>query len=94
MKDIVIARAVRNFEGGIAEVTLIWRGSKSKLGVEFIAVRNGFDTKRFAVPDHGVQIWLDFFTRDQTQLRPTAYLITTEPSPKWKTVLDFLESLC
>lgn len=91
--DIVIARAIRNFEGGISELTLSWSVSHSKLKIECLTVKNGVDAKRSVLPDHGVRGWLDLFTRDQTRLEPVQYHISMNPSSRWKTILDFQGSL-
>lgn len=93
MKNIVIARVIRNFEDGIYELTLLWAVSYSKLRIESLMVQNGVDTKKFVLPDQGVRGRLDLFTRDQTRLEPAQYHITMEPSSRWKAVLCLLETL-
>ena len=89
-KAIKIARAVRNYPGGISELTLIWRIAYSKFGLEYRQVNDG-DTLPFvtnAIPDHCIREWLTKFVRPQEHLQEDSYFLVAPPSEAWHEVID------
>lgn len=92
-KTFVIARAVRNWDDSIAEVTLVWRYFDSKLSVEYRQVNKGHS--HFSItPDWCVKSWLKIFIRDQDNLESDSYYITLPPSIICREfILDILESV-
>jgi hypothetical protein len=84
---IKIARAVRNYPGGIGEVTLVWRVFYSQLGVEYrqIAVKGNMNT---SVPDFCVKNHLRTFVRDQSQLQPDSYYLVAPPTEVWREIIE------
>jgi hypothetical protein len=87
-KKITLARAVRNWDGGIAEVTLVWHCFYSKLGVEYTQVTDkGYDIKN-SIPDHCVRNWLWIFVRPQEHLSKDSYCITQPVAYEWRGIIN------
>ena len=82
---IVLARAVRNWEGSIAEVTLVWRPFYSKLGVEYRQIGDKA-TFNSTVPDWCVKNWMWIFVRPQDTLQKDSYYITQPVLWEWMTI--------
>jgi len=87
-KKITLARAVRTWEGNIAEITLVWRCYFSKLGIEYRQVSNEHDDLLNDIPDHCVIRWLWIFVRPQEHLSEDSYYITLPPSPLWLNIIN------
>ena len=85
-KTLVLARAVYNWLGGIAEVTLVWRPFYCKLGVEYRQVTNWGDMSS-SIPDQYVKSWLWIFIRPQGQLQSNSYYITQPVLEEWRTII-------
>ena len=92
-QTIKIARVVRNYPGGIAEMTLVWRVSDSKLGIEYrqVATLGNIQT---SAPDWGVRGWLWTFVRDQSQLQPDSYYVVDPPTEVWREVIEGVLKQC
>ncbi len=84
---IKIARAVRNYPGGIGELTLVWKTFYSKLSVVYKEVSVRGD-KQNTVPDQCVKAWLRIFIRDQSQLQPVSYYLVDPPTEAWRDTLE------
>lgn len=84
---IVLARAVRNWEGAIGEATLVWRPFYSKLGVEYRQVTNVGHDMSDSVPDFAVKNWLWTFIRPQDTLQKDSYYITLPVAWEWKSII-------
>ncbi len=84
-KIIKIARAVRYYPGGIAEVTLVWRVSDSKFGVEYQEI-DALGDMRNTVPDNYVSFWLSIFAQDH--LQPDFYQLVDPPTETWRNVIE------
>ncbi len=87
MKDIKIARAVRNYPGGIVEVTLVWKVFSSKLCVEYRQL-NDAGTLQQTISDGCVREWLLVFTRDQRRLQDGSYYIVDPPCKAWQEIIE------
>ncbi len=87
-ENILIARAVRNWTDGIAEVTLVWNTHYSKLRVEYRQVGGGVPDNSTTISDHCVKHWLNRFVRDQTILEPDSYYITVAPGDLWRDIIS------
>jgi hypothetical protein len=85
-KTIAIARAIRDYQGGIAEMTLVWRPFYSKLGVEYRQVSNWGDMSN-SVPDQCVKHWLWIFIRPQGHLQSDTYCITEPVVREWADII-------
>ncbi len=91
-QTIKIARAVRNYpggiaEGGIAEGTLVWRIFDSKLGVEYRQVSISGDIN-CDIPDLSVKSWLRIFIRGQSHLQSDSYHLVAPPTEVWRNVIE------
>jgi hypothetical protein len=84
---IVLARAVRNWNGAIGEVTLVWRPFYSKLGVEYRQVTNAGHDMSNDIPDQCVKSWLWVFIRPQFLLERDSYYITQPVIMEWRTII-------
>jgi len=84
---VTIARAVRNWTGGIAEVTLVWRPFYSKLGVEYRQVTDRYGAQSNNIHDSSVKNWLWTFIRPQGHLQPDSYYITMEVVREWADII-------
>ena len=82
----VLARAVRNWNGAIAEITLVWRPFYSKLGVEYRQVADEA-TFNSTVPDWCVKNWMWIFVRPQGHLQPDSYYITQPVTAEWADII-------
>jgi len=89
-QTIPIARAMRNWNRGTAEVTLVWRCFYSKLGVEYREVTSDGGFKRNSIPDDCVKNWLWTFIRDQSRLQPDSYYVVDPPHSAWHEILTGL----
>ncbi len=92
-QTIKIARAVRNYPGGVAEVTLVWKVFYSKLAVEYrqVHVKGNMDTE---VPDWCVKNHLRTFVRDQSQLQPSSYYLVAPPVEVWREIIEGILRQC
>ena len=86
-QTIKIARAVRNYPGGIAEGTLVWRVEDSKLGVEYRQVSISGDIN-CDISDRIVERWLQTFVRDQSTLQPDSYYLVAPPTEAWRDIIE------
>lgn len=90
-QTIKIARAVRNYPGGIAEVTLVWRVFHSKLGVEYRQVTD-FGNLQQTIPDWNVKAWLRTFV--QGHLQPDSYYLVAPPTETWRNAIEAILRQC
>jgi hypothetical protein len=92
-KTILVARAVRNWPGGIGELKLVWKPFYSKLSVEYrqIAVKGHYEE---VVPDEWVKDWLRIFIRHQDHLQKDSYYLVKWPSPRWREFIDESLAAC
>ena len=90
-KTITLARAVRNWEGAIAEITLVWRCYFSKLGIEYRQVTDWGDMSN-DIPDQCVKSWLCAFVRPQGHLQPDSYYITQAVAYEWRGIINAVSS--
>ncbi len=86
-QTIKIARAVRNYPSGIAEGTLVWRVSDSKLGVEYRHV-SIFGDINCDIPDLSVRSWFWTFVRPQGQLQLESYYLVSPPTEAWREIIE------
>ena len=84
---IKIARAVRNYPGGIGELTLVWNIFYYRLSVQYqqIADKGNMDTE---VPDFCVKNHLRTFVRDQSQLQADSYYLVAPPCGAWREIIE------
>ena len=86
-QTITIARAVRNWPGGVGEITLVWNVFYSKLGVEYRQVADKA-TFNSSPPDYCVKHWLRTFVRDQSQLQADSYYLVDPPCKAWREIIE------
>lgn len=86
-KTIKIARAVRNWPGGVGEITLVWNVYYSKLGIEYRQVADKA-TFNSSSPDYCVKHWLHHFVRDQSQLQADSYYLVAPPTEVWRETIE------
>jgi hypothetical protein len=89
----LVARAVRNWSGGIGELKLVWKPFYSKLSVEYQQIAVLGDQQN-TVPDECVKAWLRIFIRDQSQLQPDSYYIVEPPNDVWREVIKVSLEAC
>lgn len=92
-QTIKIARAIRNYPGGIAEVTLVWKVFYSKFGVEYRQVATLGNLQQ-TVPDWCVKNWLKTFVRDQSQLQRDSYYLVAPPTEAWRNTIEAILRQC
>jgi hypothetical protein len=92
-KTILVARAVRNWPGGIGELKLVWKPFYSKLSVEYQQIAIKGDQQNI-VPDECVKAWLRIFIRDQSQLQPDSYYIVEQPTKGWREIIEASLKAC
>jgi hypothetical protein len=93
-RKIGIARAVRNWDGGVAEITLVWNVFYSKLIVEYREEHKTYGARYQEPPDYCVKHWLRHFVRPQGHLQPDSYHITKEPCAAWREIIEGILKRC
>lgn len=83
-KTIKIARAVRNYPGGIAEATLVWRVFYSKFGVNYHQI-DTLGKLQATTSDRNVKTWLPIFVCDQSCLN--SWQLVAPPTDAWQEVI-------
>lgn len=85
---IKIARAVRNWPGGVGEITLVWNIFYSKLVVEYREEHKTYGGRYQQPPDYCVKHWLRHFVRDQSQLQSDSYYLVDPPTEVWREIIE------
>jgi len=86
-RTITIARAVRNWDDAIGEITLVWNIFYSRMEVQYKQV-GGRGTFESDPPDWCVKNWLRTFIRDQDQLQKDSYYLVEPPCEAWREIIE------